>query len=96
MASLKRKRIDPEDNDYSAIDGDKMRDLFSKASDTTKGDILWDYMQSRNFNVSHQTKTETGVCYQTLLSEVVRNNKPELFSYLLQHGADVNYWYGSP
>lgn len=91
MTSLKRKRLDPEEADHSSMDPSKMKDLFNKANDSTKEEILWQFMQSRNFNVRHQQISPDGVCTETLVSEAVKNNNPDAFQFLLQHGADVNY-----
>lgn len=93
MTSLKRKRIDPEDAEFSNMDPGKMKDLFSKAPDSTKEELLWQYMQSRNFNVTHKETTTSEITTETLISEAVKRNNPNAFQFLLQHGADVNYVY---
>lgn len=85
--------MDPEENDFSKPDPKKVKDLFNQMDDGSKEEILWNYMQSRNFNISHQATLADGTFTETLVSKVVNNNSPNAFQFLLQHGADVNYMF---
>ena len=91
MTSLKRKRVDSESNDFSSMNSNNVKDIFNNASESTKEEIIWQYMQSRSFNVSHQAMIDNQVYSETLVSEAVRHNNADAFQFLLQHGADVNY-----